>query len=166
MRANRLIPIAVLAFAVACNENSSNGDMVGVGDPLAAGRAHFIKNATSCTEVGLTLVCDFKEAGLESGSVETVSVVVTATRVDVCLNGGGQVPNDPKKTTTTSQVGASGEFEATQNGNIEGQLIVQLPPTSLSCPPGQTATLESSNFVASALITDETSGASISVGGF
>jgi hypothetical protein len=158
------IPAAALLLLAACTESSSN--MVGVSDPLAAGKAHFIKNATSCTEVGLTLVCTFKEAGLESGSVETVTVSVLATRVDVCLNCGGQVPNDPKKTTTTAIATASGTFSADKNGNIVGTLTVQLPATSLSCPPGQVATLESSNFVANAGIADATSGASISVGGF
>jgi hypothetical protein len=166
MRVNRLIPIAVLAFAVACNEDASSP--VANNGPLAAatGSPHFIGNATSCAEVGLTLVCSFKEAGLPSGSVETIQISVFASREDSCVNNGQQIPNDPKKTTTAAQVTASGQFTAGRNGQVVGSLTVSLPATSLSCPPGQTATLISSNFVPSAAITDLTSGASISVGGF
>jgi hypothetical protein len=159
------IPAAALVLLAACTENSSN--LVGVGDPLAAGGSpHFIRNATSCTEQGLTLVCSFKETGLASGSVETITVSVFATRDDSCVNGGENIPSDPKKTTTAQQVTVSGQFSADKNGNIVGSLTVSLPATTLSCPKGQTATLISSNFVANAGITDATSGASISVGGF
>ena len=141
------IPAAALLLLAACTENSSN--LVDVDEPFAAanGSPHFIRNATSCTEVGLTLVCDFKETGLSSGSVETVQISVFASRDDSCVNGGGQIPEDPKKTTTAAIVTASGQFTAGKNGNIVGSLTVSLPATTLSCPPGQTATLISSNFV-------------------
>ena len=156
MKHTLFIPAAALLLLAACNENSSN--LVEVNDPLAAGGSpHFIKNATSCTEQGLTLVCNFKETGLGSGF---------ASRDDSCVNNGGNVPSDPKKTTTFADVTASGEFTADKNGNVVASLTVSLPPTSLNCPGGQTATLISSNFVANATIEDKTSGASISVGGF
>lgn len=159
------IPAAALLLLAACTERSS--ELVGVGDPLAAGGSpHFIKNATSCSEVGLTLVCNFKETGLASGSVETISISVFATRDDSCVNGGQNVPSDPKKTTTAAVVTVSGNFSADKNGNIVGSLTVSLPPTSLSCPPGQTATLISGGFTPQASITDQSSGANISVGGF
>jgi hypothetical protein len=166
MRVNRLIPVAVLALAVACSEDSSSP--VANNGPLAAatGSPHFIRNATSCTEDGLTLVCDFKEAGLASGITVTIQVSVFASREDSCVNNGQQIPNDPKKTTTAATVTASGQFTSGKNGSVVDDLIVSLPPTSLSCPPGQTATLISSSFVPNAVITDATSGASISVGGF
>jgi hypothetical protein len=165
MKRALFIPAAALLILAACSERSA--DLVGVGDPLvSAGSPHFIRNATSCTEVGLTLVCDFKETGLASGSVETIQISVFASRDDSCVNGGGQIPDDPKKTTTAAQVTASGQFTAGKNGNLVGSLTVSLPATTLSCPPGQTATLISSNFVANATISDLTSGASISVGGF
>jgi hypothetical protein len=165
MRSTRLIPIAVLALALACSEDSPN--LVENNSlQLAAGSPHFIGNATECTEVGLTLVCEFKEAGLSSGAVETIQVSVFASREDSCVNNGGNIPEDPKKTTTAATVTASGQFTAGKNGNVIGSLTVSLPPTSLTCPPGQTATLISSTFVPNATITDLTSGASISVGGF
>ncbi len=159
------IPAAALFLLAACTENSSN--LVEVNDPLAAGGSpHFIKNATSCTEQGLTLVCSFKETGLASGAVETIQVSVFASRDDSCVNNGGNIPADPKKTTTAALVTFSGEFTANRNGNIVASLTVSLPPTSLSCPGGQTATLISGGFTPDAGITDLTSGASISVGGF
>ena len=165
MKHTLFIPAAALLLLAACNENSSN--LVEVNDPLAAGGSpHFIKNATSCTEQGLTLVCNFKETGLGSGTTVTIEVGVFASRDDSCVNNGGNVPSDPKKTTTFADVTASGEFTADKNGNVVASLTVSLPPTSLNCPGGQTATLISSNFVANATIEDKTSGASISVGGF
>jgi hypothetical protein len=165
MRHTRLIPIAVLAFAVACSEDSPN--LVENNSlQFAQGNPHFIANATECTEVGLTLVCDFKEAGLASGITVTIQVSVFASREDSCVNNGQQIPNDPKKTTTAATVTASGQFTSGKNGSVVDDLTVSLPPTSLSCPPGQTATLISSNFVPNATITDLTSGATISVGGF
>jgi hypothetical protein len=159
------IPTAALLLLAACTEKSSN--LVGVDEPLAsAGSPHFIRNATFCTEGSTSLTCFFKETGLASGSVETIVVSVFASREDSCVNNGQQIPNDPKKTATSAIVTASGEFSAGKNGNVVGQLTVQLPATTLSCPPGQTATLISSNFSAPATIEDLDSGAEIAVGGF
>src|SRR5262245_47510706 len=81
-----------------------------------AGNPHFIKNATSATRVGDNLVVSFKEAGLESGSTETITASADATATFQCVNGGGNVPSDPKKTTITTRVSESGEFTADKNG--------------------------------------------------
>ena len=41
-----------------------------------AGNPHFIKSATSAALSGSQLTCTFKEAGLESGSVENVKLTL------------------------------------------------------------------------------------------
>jgi hypothetical protein len=133
----------------------------------AAGNPHFIKNATSATLSGSSLVVNFKEAGLPSGAVETVTVSATATTTYECVNNGGKNPKASNKTTTQSPVSTSGTFTADKNGNITGSLTLTPPSASalgFSCPPGQTVTFVSVTYT-NVVITDSTSGASISFPG-
>lgn len=132
----------------------------------ANGNAHFIKNATSATLSGSSLVVSFKEAGLPSGAVETVTVTATATTTYECVNGGGNNPKASNKTTTKTDVSASGTFTADQNGNITGSLTLTPPSATalgFSCPPGQTVTFVSVTY-SNVVITDSTSGATFSFG--
>ena len=170
MKSSRFIPIAALAFAVACSENTSTP--VGPDGPsFASGSPHFIANGTSCSQVGVNLVCTFKEAGLSSGSVETITVSVFANAGYGCVNGGGSVPSDPKKS-ITGNLTTSGTFTAGKNGNLIGTLTVSplAANQALSCPPGQTATLLSVTYGSqaqpNATIFDVTSGASIDIAVF
>jgi type II secretory pathway pseudopilin PulG len=130
--------------------------------PAFAGSPHFIKNATKATLSGSTLNVSFKEAGLPSGSTETVTVSADALTTYECVNGGGRNPSASNKTTTQSEVSNSGEFTADKNGNIVGTLSLS-PPTAtqlgFSCPPGQTVTFVSVTYT-NVAITDEDSGAS------
>ena len=59
----------------------------------ASGSAHFIKHATGATLNGSNLVCNFKEAGLAAGSVETLTCNATETVTYECVNGGGKNPS-------------------------------------------------------------------------
>ena len=133
----------------------------------ANGNAHFIKNATSATLSGSSLVVNFKEAGLSSGAVETVTVTATATTTYECVNNGGNNPQASNKTTTETDVSTSGTFTADKNGNITGSLTL-IPPSAtelgFSCPPGQTVTFVSVTY-SNVVITDTTSGASTSFPG-
>jgi hypothetical protein len=166
MKSSRFIPIAALAFAVACSENTST-PVAPDGPSFAGGSPHFIANATSCTQQGNNLVCTFKETGLSSGSVETVSVSVFANAGYGCVNGGGTVPSDPKKT-TSGELTTTTTFTADKNGNILGSITVSplAANQALSCPKGQTATLLSVSYVAPATLTDQTSGATTTISGF
>src|SRR5918911_3129183 len=74
----------------------------------SAGNAHFIKNATSASLSGSSLVCKFKEAGLESGSVETVTCSATETIVYECVNNGGKNPAASNKKTFVTTASVSG----------------------------------------------------------
>jgi len=171
MRSVYFIPVAALALAVACSENSPNPvESNGGNHPQFAGGSgspHFIANATSCTETGsptFTLSCDFKEAGLSAGAIEQITLAVTNITANYgCVNGGEKVPSDVKKSfngpvSTTTQFGP-----VPKNGNLIGTITLSPPAAStvLSCPPGQTATLISADFSGTASLTDNTSGAFI-----
>jgi hypothetical protein len=135
--------------------------------PAFAGSPHFIKNATSASLSGPNLVVNFKEAGLQSGSVETIVTNATATTTYECVNGGGKNPSASNKTTTVSDVSKSGTFTADKNGNLVGTQTLS-PPTAaqlgFSCPPGQTTTFVGVTYT-NVSVTDTTSGATRSLPG-
>lgn len=141
--------------------------ILGAGVAAAApnGNPHFIKNATSASLSGSSLVVSFKEAGLPSGAVETVQVTATATENWFCVNNGSGNPQASNKRTSVSTASASGQFTADINGNITGSLTVTAPaaPAGFSCPSGQTLELGSITY-SSITITDLTSGATLSLG--
>ena len=120
-----------------------------------AASPHFIN--ASAARSGNNLVVSWKEAGLGDNQQITYTANASATRVDSCVNGGGQVPSDPKKTTTQANVSATGTFSSGKNGQITASLTILPPATSLSCPPGQTATLISLSYT-NVSITDVTNG--------
>jgi hypothetical protein len=138
-----------------------------VASAAVAGNPHFIKNATSVSQSGPNLTASFKEAGLPSGSVETVALSATATTTYECVNGGGHNPSASNKTTTQTAVSQSGQFTADRNGNISGSLTLS-PPTAaqlgFSCPPGQRVTFVSVSY-SGLQLNDTTSGASASFSG-
>ncbi|HEU5241964.1 MAG TPA: hypothetical protein VFU25_08120 [Ornithinibacter sp.] len=134
--------------------------------PAMAGNAHFIANLTTASASGTDLVVQFKESGLESGSVETVQVTAHLDATYQCINNGGTNPNDPKKTTISAEVSASGQFTAGKNGTIKGSLSVSAPAAAdvLDCPNGQRATLTAVTW-SDISISDLTSGAFLAVAG-
>ncbi|MBC7594800.1 MAG: hypothetical protein H7288_12820 [Kineosporiaceae bacterium] len=131
-----------------------------------AGNGHFISNATSASSSGSTLTVKFKEAGLQSGATETITISAHLDATYKCINGGGKNPSDPKKTTINSTVSQSGEFTAAKNGNLTGSLSVSAPAASsvLDCPGGQTATLMSVTWT-NVSISDADSGAFLAIPG-
>jgi hypothetical protein len=141
--------------------------LAATGASAASGNPHFIKNASSASLSGANLVCKFKEAGLASGSVETVTCSATQTIVYECVNGGNKNPAASNKKTFSTTVSKTGTFTADRNGNIVGTLT--LAPASaaslgFSCPPGQTTTLVSVTY-SNVSVTDSTSGATIALPG-
>ena len=148
--------LAVVAIAVGFTASSAS-----------AGNAHFIKSATHASLSGSNLVCGFKEAGLQSGSVETITCGATATTTYECVNGGGHNPSASNKTTKVTKVSKTGQFSADKNGNVVGSLTLS-PPTAaqlgFSCPSGQTVTFVSVSY-SNVSVSDSTSGASLSIPG-
>jgi hypothetical protein len=150
--------VAVMVAAAALTATTASG---------AVGNAHFIKNASSASLSGANLNCKFKEAGLASGSVETVTCSATQTIVYECVNGGSKNPAASNKKTFSTTVSKTGTFTADKNGNIVGTLsLAPVSASSLgfSCPPGQTVTLVSVSY-SNVQVVDSTSGASIALPG-
>ncbi len=141
--------------------------LVSVPVASSAGNAHFIKHATGASLDGSDLVCKFKETGLASGSVETVTCSATVATTYECVNGGGKNPSASNKSTFVTTVTESGEFSADKNGNIVGTLRLSPPSASdlgFRCPPGQTTTFVSVSY-SNVSVTDSTSGATQPVSG-
>jgi hypothetical protein len=131
---------------------------------VPSGNPHFIKNlVTSSVNDAGALVVDFKESGLPSGAVETVTLSTTASATYAYINNGGNHPQASNKETVVAQLSVSGQFTADQNGNIVGELTVGPAPSNISPNvPGQTLVLVSASYTDSSL-TDSTSGAFITV---
>lgn len=134
--------------------------------PAVAGNAHFIKSGTSASASGPTLTVKFKEAGLESGSVETITVTAHLDATYQCINGGGKNPDDAKKTSVSGDFSESGEFTAAKNGNLVGSLSMSAPAASdvLDCPNGQREALTAVTW-SDISITDEDTGATLALPG-
>ena len=134
--------------------------------PAFAGNAHFIASHTKVSASGTSLVVQFKEAGLESGSVETITVSAHLDATYQCINGGKKNPDATNKTTVSADVSESGEFTASKNGNVVGSLTLSAPAdaAAFSCPPGQKETLTVVSW-STVSIEDEDSGAYLSLPG-
>ena len=138
-----------------------------VAAPASAGNAHFIKSATSASLSGANLVCKFKEAGLQSGSVETITCSATQSITYECVNNGGKNPAASNKKTFATTVSRTGQFSADRNGNVVGSLTLSPASASslgFSCPSGQTVTLVSVTY-SNVRVVDSTSGGSFSIPG-
>jgi hypothetical protein len=130
-----------------------------------AGNAHFIKSATGVSIVTSganagNLICSFKEAGLESGSSETITCSGDEVVTYVCVNNGGTTPSASNTTATDTSFSQSGTFSADKNGNVVGSLTVSPASAAsigFSCPSGQTVTFVSVCY-SNVTITDSTSG--------
>ena len=134
---------------------------------LASGSPHFIENLTKVTDTDLSSVTvAFKEAGLESGAIETITVNAHLDATYQCVNRGGHNPDDPKKTVISGDYSKSGEFKAARNGNVIGSLTVTAPaPTTvLDCPNGQKAVHTVSTW-SNISVTDEDTQATITAPG-
>ena len=142
MRYVRLLPLAALAFTLACNE-ATNTPTAPVDVPsFAAGNgAHFM--SLSAAFSGANLVVSFREAGLGNSPASIVSMEATAagSATYACINGGGKHPSATNKEDVNGPVSASGDFQITKNGSAIGTLTLTPPPSTLVCPNGQTFVL-------------------------
>lgn len=133
---------------------------------LAGGSPHFIAHSTTASLSGTSLVVKFKEAGLAAGAQETIKLSAQLSATYQCVNKGGHVPSDPKKTTRNTSPSSYTNFTVDKNGNLTGSVSLTVPAASgvLSCPGGQTATLTAFTW-SGIVIEDITSGAKLSIAG-
>ena len=108
---------------------------------FAGGSPHFIKSATDVyIHMMGCLHADFKEAGLPSGAVETITLKGTAAVTFASINNGGNQPQASNKQTYVVQVRQSGQFTADKNGTISGFVCTAPDRREVgSDPKGQTA---------------------------
>lgn len=139
------------------------------GSPAQAappnGNPHFIKNATSATLSGSSLVVSFKETGLPAGSSVFITASADFTGTYQCINKAGHNPSDIKKT-TGGELYASGEFIVDKNGNVTDSLTLTpaAADTVLDCPSGQKATLTAWSYT-TVVVTDTTNDTSLAISG-
>jgi hypothetical protein len=130
MRPSRLIPIAVLAFAAACDTTTTPTDTTtaptSVGGPeFAISRTidptnaptgtHFQVGDATCTVNGLTVSCSSYELAGVGGSDAEATLDVSYTATVDCRNNGGKIV--PVKAQVEEAPVSTGEIEA-KNGRL------------------------------------------------
>ena len=151
--------IAIIAIAAA-------GLSASAITPALAANPHFTQ--ASAARQGNNLVCSFKEAGLGDNEQVNIQCSATANTQYSCVNGGGKIPKDAKKTTISQETSTQGTFSA-DNGQVTGTLTLQAPPSPppssvLTCPNGQTATLIGVTYT-NVKVTDTTNGVTKNIPG-
>jgi hypothetical protein len=107
---------------------------------------HFLRCGASGVNPDGTLDVSFTIAGLGDNQTLTVTASADADAIYGCLNHGQQCPNAANKVEVQSHVSASGNFTSNKNGSIRASLTVDPPPTTLTCPGGQTLVLVSVSY--------------------
>lgn len=107
------------------------------GGVVLAANPHFIRASASGPDEAGHLTVSFKIAGLGDTVTTTVTASADATALYACQNNGGNFPSDPKKQQVSGPVSASGEFTSGKNGQINGELVLSPPASTLDCPNGQ-----------------------------
>jgi hypothetical protein len=122
--------------------------------------AHFFSASGSVLDNG-DLAISFDEAGLGNENVN-YTLTSDASAFYGCINGGSNHPQATNKEAVNATETTTFSREA-KNGRVmsSATLDVPPPPSSFSCPPGQTAVLASVSY-ANTVLTDTTNGVSIS----
>jgi hypothetical protein len=135
MKANRFIPVALLALAVACTENSSNPVRPSFGAKgTPANPAYKSSLFSVASSANFDLSHAWRQTGL--GSFTTVPYVLTAdyTATAHCENGGGnKVNGQPFQISGSATTGPVPQTP--HNGGIDGRLTLSV--AGVVCqPPG------------------------------
>jgi hypothetical protein len=136
MRAAYFIPVAVLALAVACTENSSapvESNRPQFGAHGTPGNPSYKSSTFSVSSTG-RLTHDWRQTGL--GSFTSVPYLLTAkfTATAHCTNGpGNTVSGAPFQITGEPTTGSV--TETPRNGAIDGSRFLDVGPVSCQ-PPG------------------------------
>jgi hypothetical protein len=144
MKSSRFIPIAVLAFAVACNDPATapapGASPAITFKPRSGPTVDFASPSSG------NLASNFDISGLGNDPANgfvTVEATAHADAVYACRNNGGNFPSDPKKTNVSSDVKVDQNFPI-KNGRATGTLLLPVPAnTTLTCPGGQMVGLAS-----------------------
>jgi len=148
--------IAILAAAAAIVAMMA----FGAGTASATSGAHFFSATASVADNG-NLVVSFDEAGVGTQTVN-LSISGQGNATYACINGGGNHPKAANKQNVNGPVGASGNFAPTKNGRVDGSLSASPPPSTLTCPSGQTFVLACVSYTGITL-TDNTNGVTANI---
>jgi hypothetical protein len=133
MKKHLLVVIATVAALMAFGAAAAFADSPSFKSATAAGPA-----------ADGSLAVNFRETGLgNTPNPVNYQASADANALYACQNGGGNFPSDPKKKAETGRVTANGTFPSGKNGNVTGSLTLNPPPSTLSCPGGQTPVLVS-----------------------
>ena len=118
---------------------------------------HFISASAGLS--GTNLVVSFKEAGLGTNQLIDYTANADASATYVCVNKGGANPSTSNKTSVQGPVARSGTFGSGKNGNVTASLTLgpPAPPTTFSCPKGQTQQTAEVSYT-NVSVTDTTNG--------
>jgi hypothetical protein len=153
MRANRLIPIAALAFAAACSEDTATNP-TSVDRPqfvtvfngsTAPSGAHYASGfgEPTCTINDLTVdtvTCTGTKIGGIGGTDATVSITVSYSATVQCRNKGGNIVEVKTQTSTTTT--APENATEVRNGQLTVSSVSSTAPSTQSflnaadCPNG------------------------------
>ena len=135
MRFTHLIPLAALAFVVACNDSTTEpgAPSFKAGNPGSGASTWDFANVS--VDGSGNLVISFKIHGVGNNDVN-FALSGTATTVYGCINGGSNHPKAANKEGTTTNFSTQFTFDPT-NGGIETTATFPVPGTSLVCPSGQ-----------------------------
>jgi hypothetical protein len=128
----------------------------GASTALATSGAHFFTTSASIDNTG-ALVASFDEAGVGQQTVDE-SLTADGSVLYACINGGGNHPAAKNKQNVNGPVNGSGSFAPTKNGRVTGSLSAGPPPSTLTCPSGQTFVLACVTYT-NIVLTDTTNGA-------
>ena len=153
MQRTTLLPhAAALALTAACSDTARSPVALGVPSfaPTGTnGSPHFVKSGMTGTKAGSDLIVQFKEAGLQEGTTETIQATAQAEAVYQCINGGGKNPSAGNKHTVNSEVSGETNVPVTSGGNISGSITLKAPGAGgFTCPSGQNLTLISVTYSA------------------
>jgi hypothetical protein len=128
---------------------------------VATSGAHFFSASGSVLDNG-QLAVSFDEAGLGQQTVN-YTLSGNADYVWGCINGGGNHPQATNKETESTPVSTNTSFEP-KNGRVRATINAPAtapePPSTFSCPSGQTLVLASATYTGM-ILTDTTNGVSI-----
>ena len=114
-----------------------------IATTLRAQNPHFLRCSASGVNSDGTLTACFKIAGLGSNRTLDVTPSAHADAIYACKNHGQECPNAANRVNLQSDnVSPTGTFTSV-NGQIAACLVVDPPPTSLTCPNGQELVLVS-----------------------
>jgi hypothetical protein len=129
---------------------------------VATSGAHFFSASGSILDNG-QLAVSFDESGLGQQTVN-YTLSGNADYLWGCINGGSNHPQATNKETESTPVSSNTSFEP-KNGRVQATIITPAtapePPSTFSCPSGQTLVLASATYTG-VVLTDTTNGVSIS----